>query len=78
MQTLEVERPDVYQKFQEEFHVIRRNDRLRAGLSVDLTIEQVLMIRMKTSGGLTRGRGMTEQQRLTWLIALEVNNTMKS
>ena len=25
---------------------------------------------MKTSGGLTRSRGMTEQQRLTWLLAM--------
>ena len=36
---------------------------------------------MKTSGGLTRGRGMTEQQRLTWLLAMpacaEVNRAMQ-
>ena len=25
---------------------------------------------LKTDGGLTRGRGMTEQQRLTWLLAM--------
>ncbi|XP_030845465.1 uncharacterized protein LOC115925532 [Strongylocentrotus purpuratus] len=52
-----------------------------AGLSVDLTIEQVLMRSMKTSGGLTRGRGMAEQQRLIWLLSMpacaEVNNAIQ-
>ena len=36
---------------------------------------------MKTSGGLTRGRGMTEKQLLTWLLAMpacaEVNIEMQ-
>ena len=36
---------------------------------------------MKTSGGLTRCRGMTETQRLVWLMAhtvcAEVNNAMQ-
>jgi hypothetical protein len=61
--------------------VVRRSDRLWAGLSVDLIIEQVLMRSMKTSGGLTRGRGMTEQQCITWLLAMpacaEVNDAMQ-
>ncbi|WAR03769.1 hypothetical protein MAR_010327 [Mya arenaria] len=78
---LQKEHPDVYRKFQEGYHVVRRSDRLWAGLSVDLIIEQVLMRSMKTSGGLTRGRGMTEQQRVTWLLAMpacaEVNNAMQ-
>ena len=60
---------------------VRRSDRLWAGLSVDLAIEQVLMRSMKTSGGLTRGRGMTEQKRLTWLLSMpacaEVNLAMQ-
>ena len=47
----------------------------------DLVIEQDLMRSMKTCGGLTRGRGMTETQRLVWLIAhpvcAEVNNAMQ-
>ncbi len=73
---LRVEHPDVYQIFQEGFHVVRRSDRLWAGLSVDLIIEQVLMRSMKTSGGLTRGRVMTEQQRVTWLLAMPA--TLKS
>ena len=52
-----------------------------AGLSPDLVIEQVLVGSMKTSEGLTRGRGMTEPQRLVWLMAhpvcAEVNNAMQ-
>ena len=36
---------------------------------------------MKTSGNLTRGRGMTETQRLVWLmvhpVCTEVNNAMQ-
>ncbi|XP_063607207.1 uncharacterized protein LOC134781852 [Penaeus indicus] len=52
-----------------------------AGLSTDLVIEQVLMRSMKTSGGLTRGRGMTERQRLTWLLSMpacgEVNRALQ-
>ena len=61
--------------------MVRRRDHLWAGLSVDLIIEQVLMRSMKTSGGLTKGQGMTEQQRVTWLLAItacaEVNNAMQ-
>ena len=35
-------------------------DRYWAGLSTDLTIEQVLMRSAKTHGGLTRGKEMLE------------------
>ena len=59
----------LHQHFVEGLHVARRNDRAWAGLSTDLMIEQVLMRSMKTSG-LTRDRGMTEQQILTWLLAM--------
>ncbi|KAJ3587323.1 hypothetical protein NHX12_010921 [Muraenolepis orangiensis] len=37
---LHVEHPDVYQRYGEGFNVVRRSDRLWAGLSVDLVIEQ--------------------------------------
>ena len=49
--------------------MVRRSDRYWAGLSLDLIIEQVLMRSLKTSGGLTRKRGMTDQQHLTWLLS---------
>ncbi|XP_052809638.1 uncharacterized protein K02A2.6-like [Mya arenaria] len=77
---VQVEHPDGYQRFKEENHVVRRSDRLWSGLSVNLIIEQIMMRSTKTSGGLTRGRGMTQQQRVLWLLAMstcnEVNNAI--
>ena len=62
--------PHIYEHvFQRGLHVVRRSDRLWAGLSTDLVIEQVLMRSLKTSGGLTRGRGMDERQRLIWTLS---------
>ena len=60
------EHPELYQRFQDGFHVIRRTDKFWAGLSADLTIEQTLIRSLKTSGGLTRGTGMTDSQRNLW------------
>lgn len=81
MQDLKNSHPSVYRCFQDGLHVIRRSDRLWAGLSTDLAIEQVLMRSIKTTGGLTRGRGMTEIQRLVWLMSMpscaEVNDAMQ-
>jgi hypothetical protein len=36
----------------------------------DLMIEQMLMRSVKSSGGLTRGRGMSEFQRALWLLSM--------
>ena len=69
MKNLNVEHPAVYKAFASGYHVVRRSDRYWAGLSTDLIIEQVLMRSLKTTGGLTRGSGMTEQQRVTWLLS---------
>ncbi len=81
MSDLEAQHPGILEKFQQGLHVVRRSDRLWAGLSTDLIIEQVLMRSMKTSGGLTRGRGMTERQRNLWLLSTpacaEVNKAMQ-
>ena len=69
MKNLKVEHSDVYEAFASGYHVVRRSDRYWASLSTDLIIEQVLMrISLKTTGGLTRGSGMTEQKRVTWLL----------
>ena len=80
MVRLESEHPVVYQKLIGRFHLVRRSDRKWAGLFTDFVIEQVLMRSMKTSGGLTRGRGMTEQQRLIKLLSMpvcaEINHAM--
>ena len=69
MTELKKDHPDVYKNFMEGSFVLRRTDRYWAGLSSDLVIEQVLMRNVKTSGGLTRGRGITENQRLLWLLS---------
>ena len=50
MSILETDHPEVYRKFKAGFHVVRRSNRLWAGLSTDLVIEQVLMRSLKTSG----------------------------
>lgn len=62
--------PDVHTKFENGYHVVRRSNRYWAGLFIDLTIEQVLMRSVKTHGGLTRGKGMTETQRLLWVLSM--------
>ena len=82
MLSLETVNPGVYQGFMSGLHVIRRSDRYWAGLSTDLVIEQALMRSLKTTGGLTRGTGMSETQRLVWLLSMpmcaEINNTMQA
>ena len=81
MQVLERDHPDVHLSFESGNHVLRRSDRFWAGLSTDLVIEQVLMRSIKTTGGLTRGRGMTESQQAQWLLArpacADINNAMQ-
>lgn len=70
MDLLEKDHPDIYQKFCEGNHVIRRSNRYWAGISSDLVIEQTLMRSIKTTGGMTRGKGMSEQQRAQWLLSM--------
>ena len=81
MTDLKMKHPDVYNQFQHGYHVIRRSDRYWAGMSSDLVIEQTLMKSVKSTGGLTRGRGMGETQRTQWLLSLpacsEVNRAMQ-
>lgn len=61
MRQLQKTDPQVYQRFHDNgLQVVRRSDEHWAGLSPDLVIEQVLMRGMKSTGGLTRGRGMSE------------------
>ena len=78
---LQKDESPVYTAFKNGFHVIRRSDRFWAGLSSDLVIESVLMRSLKATGGLTRGKGMSETQRIVWLLSMpittEVNNAMQ-
>ena len=59
--------PDAHRKF-----MVRRSDMFWAGLFTGLIIEQVLMRSIKTHGGLTGGKGMTENQRLVWVLSMPV------
>ena len=81
MLKLEIEHPNIFVFFNSGYHVVRRSDRSWAGLSTDLVIEQVLMRTVKTTGGLTRGRGMEELQRAQWVLSMpacsEVNSAMQ-
>ena len=80
MQNLEDTHPEVFHQFKACHHVFRRSARYWAGLSTDLVIEQVLMRIVKSSGGLTRGRGMGDAQRAEWLLSISacayINNAM--
>jgi len=81
MTDLQTKHPDVYRNFASGLHVATRSDRFWAGLSIDLIIEQVLMRSLTTNRGLTRGRGLTEQQCLIWLLSMpacaETNHSMQ-
>lgn len=81
MSDLQTTNEILYDQFKKGLHVVRRSDRFWAGLSPDLVIEQVLMRSLKTTGGLTRGRGMTETQRNVWCmsspVCAEVNEAMQ-
>ena len=81
MQGFETNNPETYNFFMEGYHVVRRSDRFWGGLSTDLIIEQMLMRSLKTVGGLTRGRGMTETERALWLLSRpacsEINDAMQ-
>ncbi len=73
--------PEFYRHFCQGLHVVCRSNSFWAGLSPDLVIEQVFMRSIKTSGGLTRGCGMSETQQLVWLMShplcAEVNSSMQ-
>ena len=63
--------PWLYQCFIEKgYHTICRSSRFWAGLWTDLTIEQVMMRSIKSGGGLTSGRGLTESVRLQWVYSM--------
>ena len=51
--------PKDYAHFLQGYHVIRQSNRFWAGLPLDLAIEQILMKSVKTTSGLTQGRGIS-------------------
>ncbi len=47
-------------------------------LVVDLVVEQTLMRSLKSTGGLTRGSGMTEDMRNLWTLSVPVTSEYNS
>ena len=72
MQELKQEDPVGYKMFAEGYATIRRTDKQYGGIPSDQIIEQLLMRALKTRGGLTRGRGLTEVQQAVWLLSRNV------
>ena len=68
--------PNVYDIFTSGHHIVRRSDAYWAGVSTDLAIEQELMSSLKLTGGLTRGRGTTDIQRVKWLLSMSACTKM--
>lgn len=52
------------------YFTIRRTKKFWCGVWSDMTIEQVLMRSMKSYGGLTRGRGMTDSVLTRWTLGM--------
>ncbi|KAB0797138.1 hypothetical protein PPYR_08132 [Photinus pyralis] len=63
--------PEDYRRLtKEDCNVVRRNDKYWSGTPLDMIIEQELMRRMKTSGGLTHGRGITDSTLSRWISGM--------
>ena len=82
MRNLHNTHPELYEQFLNGFHTVRRSDKYWAGLWTDLVIEQVMMRALKSRGGLSRGRGVTESVRLLWVNSMHrcagIHNAMCS
>lgn len=59
-----------YDMFTKGSFTIRRSDKFWSGLWSDLTIEQKLMRSMKTYGGLTQGRGISDSVLARWTTGM--------
>jgi len=63
--------PEEFEAFTSRgYFTVRRTDKMWGGIWTDLTVEQVLMRAMKTSGGLTRDRGITESVVSRWVLGM--------
>lgn len=66
-----------FQRFTADgFFTVRRSSKLWAGVWSDMTIEQVLMRSMKSRGGVTRGRGVTESVLSRWTQTMPACSTL--
>ena len=68
--------PWLFKKFSRDgLFVSRRSDRYWAGLWPDLTIEQIMMRSLKSTGGLTRGSGFSESVRIMWIYSMHASGS---
>ncbi|KAL9958372.1 hypothetical protein ACROYT_G035378 [Oculina patagonica] len=74
MVTLRTDHPDIYFHFLNGLHVVRRTDEFWDGLSTNLITEETLMRSIKSTGGLSRERGIVELQRLVCNIGLGIKS----
>ena len=71
MQSLDSEHVWLYEQYcKSGYHCIRHGDRYWADLWLDLVNEQCMMRDIKSSGGLTRTRGMSETTKNLWVGSL--------
>lgn len=62
-----------YDKFvKNSYFTVRRSDKFWSGVWSDMSIEQILMRCMKTSGGLTHGRGISDSTLAKWILTMPV------
>lgn len=60
-----------YSQFTDKgYFTVRRTDRFWRGNFTDQTIEQDLMRLFKSSGGMTRGRGITDSTLTKWISTM--------
>ena len=72
MRKLPETHPWLYARFATDgLHAVRRSAKFWGGLSTDLIIEQVVMRRLKSRGGLTHGRGLSESVRWQWVHTMD-------
>ena len=72
MSELEIKHPAVFRKSANGLHLFRRSNQFWAGLSNNLVIEQTLMRSLKSTGGLTHGSGMNEEQQSLWTMSIPI------
>ena len=77
MNELKNSNPKVYELFINGFHVVRRTEFNWSGLPPDLVIEQELMRSLKSTGGMTHGRGMDELQRAKFILSTPLCSEIK-
>lgn len=64
-------KPEEFNKFvMLGYFTVRRSDKYWSGIWTDMTIEQVLMRNLKTTGGLTRGRGIAPSTIAKWIHSM--------